>query len=51
MPPRQSEDVAHACEHVGLPVELDLLEDVDHLYDFDEGVTMDAMYAFIRSLL
>jgi alpha-beta hydrolase superfamily lysophospholipase len=51
VPPRQSEDVAHAAEHVGAPVELDLVEGADHLFDFEEGVEMDAMYRFIKSVL
>ncbi|CAK9781813.1 alpha/beta-hydrolase [Cutaneotrichosporon oleaginosum] len=51
VPPRQSEEVAHAAEAVGLPIELDLVEGADHLFDFDEGVQMDAMYKFIKSVL
>lgn len=51
MPPRQSEDVAHAAEAVGSPVELDLVDGADHLFDFDDGVTMEAMYKFIKSVL
>ncbi|GMK56027.1 hypothetical protein CspeluHIS016_0210830 [Cutaneotrichosporon spelunceum] len=51
VPPRQSEDVAHAAEAAGLPVELELFDGADHLFDFDESAEMEGMYKFIKSAL
>ncbi|BEJ15519.1 hypothetical protein CspHIS471_0501240 [Cutaneotrichosporon sp. HIS471] len=51
VPPRQSEEVAKAAEAAGLPVELELIEGADHLFDFNEGVDMNDIYKFIKSSL
>ncbi|PWN88860.1 alpha/beta-hydrolase [Acaromyces ingoldii] len=48
VPPRQATDVAKAMEQKGLPVEIDIEEGKDHLFDREPQEKLENMYAFIK---
>ena len=43
--------MAEACEKKGLPVEFEVLDGVDHLFDMDAKYQMEGMYVWIKSVL
>ena len=48
VPPRQATDVAKAMEQRGKPVEIDIEEGKDHLFDREPQEKLENMYAFIK---